>query len=1149
MPEGAYTTLAFDAERGEVRETDVRAVTRHEAPDKMYRVTTDCGRSATMTGDHNLWVLREGRLQLIETAEARPTDFVPVPTSLPQRDGIDAINTVEALSGTDLCVKAAPAPRAYLAEKEVSALADPLRNAGVDPHPKIASIRGHTKGDGGLSPEIYQQVFEETDELGGHVANQPVEIGGKQTAHRLPGRLELTPDVLQLFGLYVAEGHGTDRYILFANGNAKVRRSIKGALQSSGLSYRERSSSDLQVESKALTELLKEECGAQSHAKRLPSFWSRLSNHDIGLLLRGYFDGDGTVARANAVTATTASEGLASDLAYALSRLGIWARIRSTEKEATNSAHDGGTYYQVIISGQSNLRRFEEHVGFSIERKHAALQDHLGAVGNSNVDIVPIRGEVLRRIRRSVGLSAEALGRRCDRSRSAVQLYETEDRRPTRRVLRTMLQELKDVAGQVDVSEEWWEHWKSLRQLCDVQWTPISSVDSVEYEHDYVYDLSVPGPETFLAGEGGFFVHNTFTVANVIEEVNKPTLVMSHNKTLAAQLYGELTQFFPNNAVEYFISYYDYYQPESYIVPNDTYIEKDVAINDRIERLRLRATSELVSGRDDVIVVASVSCIYGLGSPAEFRKEILPLQRGQEVERNDLLRRFIDLFYERNDVEFEPGTFRVRGDVVDIFPKYREETALRIEFWGDEIDRLALFDPQSGRELEEIGDFTLYPAQIFVTPEERLNSAIDDIQEELEWRLAVLREEGKMVEAQRLEQRTMFDLEMMQEVGYCSGIENYSRHLTGREPGERPYCLLDYFPDDFLLVVDESHVTIPQVRAMYNGDRARKLKLVEHGFRLPSALDNRPLTFEEFEELTPQTIFMSATPADYELEQSGGVFVEQVVRPTGIPDPEIDIRPTENQVDDLMEEIRKRSRQPSGERVLVTTLTKRMTEDLADYLDSYGVSVRWMHSDIDALERVDIIRGLRLGEYDVLVGVNLLREGLDLPEVSLVAILDADQQGFLRSETSLIQTAGRAARNVNGQVILYADEITEAMEKMMAETERRRERQLAYNEEHDITPAPIKKSPDQIRQGTAIADEKGDAEEESGERHYYGSPDQLSTEVADPVVEYLSDDQKEDLIEQMREEMEEAAESLEFERAAELRDSIEELEEQLEEEE
>jgi len=1147
LPDGSWSTLAFDPDTGTSRHQPIRAVIRHAAPNVMYRVTTGCGRVAKMTGDHNLWVLRDGRMQLIETADAQPTDALPIPATMDRPAPSSAsvfVDLLDVLRDSGLHVKAAPLLRAFLEREGVAALAGPLRAAGIQqPYSKIASIRGRTHGDGGLTPRVAASVLAATDRLGGTWMPSDVEIGGKRAAHRLPGRLELTPDVLRLFGYYVAEGHASDRYLVLANRSPAVRRQIEAALRHLNLPFHERPSSDIQIGSKALTELLREECGSVSREKRLPSFWPELSDADLCTLLRAYFDGDGTVSRARAVTATTASSALASDLAYALLRFGIHARLRTTTKRATNSNHAGGEYTMLTISGQSDLRTFDQYIGFDIEAKQRRLNRQIGGTENTNTDLVPIHGRMLRRLRRAVGLSASALGARCDRSRSAVQFYETGKRQPPRSVLRCMLDAVRDEATATGLTGEARDAWASLDRLCHVRWTPIASVEAVDYEHPYVYDLSVPGPETFLAGTGGMFVHNTFSVANVIEEINRPTLVMSHNKTLAAQLYGELKQFFPSNAVEYFISYYDYYQPESYIVPSDTYIEKDVAINDRIERLRLRATSELVSGRDDVLVVASVSCIYGLGSPQEFKKEIIQVQPGMEIERNDLLRRFIDLFYQRNDVEFQPGTFRVRGDVVDLFPAYFEERAFRIEFWGDEIDRISIFDATSGKEIQELDEhLTIYPAQIFVTPQDRLSRAIDDIKEELRWRLAVLREEGKLVEAQRLEQRTQFDIEMMQEVGYCSGIENYSRHLTGRNPGDRPYCLLDYFPDDFLLVVDESHVTIPQVRAMYNGDRARKLKLVEHGFRLPSALDNRPLTFEEFEEMTPQTIYMSATPADYELEQSGGVFVEQVVRPTGIPDPEIDIRPTANQVDDLMEEIRARAEK--GERVLVTTLTKRMTEDLADYLDSYGVRVRWMHSDIDALERVDIIRGLRLGEYDVLVGVNLLREGLDLPEVSLVAILDADKEGFLRSERSLIQTAGRAARNVDGQVILYADEITDSMRRMMDETERRREIQLEYNEENDITPEPIRKSTDQIRMGTAIADEKKE-DRPSKQRQHYGGPEQLSSKVADPVVKYLDDDQKRDLVEQMRNEMQEAAENLDFERAAELRDSIEDLEEQL----
>ncbi|MEZ4696409.1 MAG: excinuclease ABC subunit UvrB [Rhodothermales bacterium] len=640
--------------------------------------------------------------------------------------------------------------------------------------------------------------------------------------------------------------------------------------------------------------------------------------------------------------------------------------------------------------------------------------------------------------------------------------------------------------------------------------------------------------QTLLGATG---TGKTFTISHVIAQQNRPTLVMSHNKTLAAQLYAELSSFFPNNAVEFFISYYDYYQPEAYIVHSDTYIEKDMSINDRIDRLRLRATSSLISGRRDVIVVASVSCIYGLGSPEDYRSQVVQVRVGQSYERNDLLRDLVRIYYSRNDVEFSPGTFRVRGDVVEVFPAYVEEMAYRIEFWGDEIEKVSVFNTVSGQTLRAENLLTIYPAKIFVTPKDQMARAIRSIEEELNWRLAHLRESGMMLEAQRLEQRTLFDIEMMREVGYCSGIENYSRHVDGRQPGERPYCLLDYFPDDYLTVIDESHVTVPQIRAMYNGDRARKLTLVEHGFRLPSALDNRPMTFDEFEALQDQMIYVSATPGDYELEKSGGVFVEQIIRPTGIPDPVVEIRPTNNQIDDLLEEVRATSER--NERTLVTTLTKRMAEDLADYLDSFGVTVRYLHSDIDALDRVEILRDLRLGTFDVLIGVNLLREGLDLPEVSLVAILDADKEGFLRSDRSLIQTAGRAARNVNGRIIMYANRITGSMERMMGETNRRREIQLAYNEEHGIVPATVYKSREEIMRGTIIAEEKGQFEGPSSSRYADYDRKQM---VADPVAKYLTADQRKDLISNLKAEMMEASENLDFERAAELRDSIRQLE-------
>lgn len=624
----------------------------------------------------------------------------------------------------------------------------------------------------------------------------------------------------------------------------------------------------------------------------------------------------------------------------------------------------------------------------------------------------------------------------------------------------------------------------------------------------------------------------TFTISNVIQQINKPVLVMSHNKTLAAQLYAEFKSFFPKNRVEFFISYYDYYQPEAYVPTSDTYIAKDSSVNDEIDRLRLRATSALLSGDPNVIVVASVSCIYGIGAPEEWLAQTLSVRKGQTIARNELLKKLLDMLYVRNDYEFTRGAFRVRGDVVEVIPGYESEEAIRIEFFGDVIERLSYIQKTDGKILGETEFEIIYPAKQFVTTKPSVERALKSIEVELKERLSELRSLGKLLEAQRLEQRTRFDMEMMREIGYCSGIENYSRHLAARPAGSRPYCLLDYFPKDFLTVIDESHVTVPQIGGMYAGDRSRKTTLVEYGFRLPSALDNRPLMFDEWKAMVNQIIFVSATPGDYELEQCKGVFVEQVIRPTGLIDPEVEIRPSKHQIDDLIAEIRQRAL--LKERILVTTLTKRMAEDLTEYLVEIGVKVRYIHSEVDALERVEILRDLRLGDFDVLVGVNLLREGLDLPEVSLVAIIDADKEGFLRSERSLIQTAGRTARNVNGKVILYADTLTGSMKRMMDETNRRRQKQVTYNQENNITPVTIYKTVDEVMAATAIADMsiQRDARRERAK----------AMVVTDSVVKYLTAEQRQDLLAELKTEMNRAAKDLEFERAAELRDEIARLE-------
>jgi excinuclease ABC subunit B len=1121
--EGAYFTPAFDPTGGPTAFFPVTAFLRHRAPVEMFQVTTACGRAVTLTGDHNLWVLRGGSSSLIRTWDIQADDYLPVPDVLPATEDLQYLDVLPYLEDAPLFVYAEEQILQLVAAGGRGGFDAALLDSGMRGYRKLYAMRRRLRGSG-LRISQFMRLVRSAPDFATLCETAPIVVGGKKAACRLASRLVLTDSLLSLIGYYIAEGNAQRGYVILSNHDTGTRARIETALRELGVPFGVRRSSDYQVSSTALTRLLARLCGRTAAQKRLPDFWPRLSERSLGALLRAYFDGDGTVGWGGEVVATTASEQLASDLAYALKRFGIHARLRRRRKRATNSAHAGGLYWDVVVSGQADLRLYADRVGFDHGGKASRLAAALRRKVDTNVDAVPLAPGALRRLRKTLALSQLDLAADVSCSRSMISCVENRQRRPSRTLLLGILESLANHARRLTVADlRWWREWKTLLDLCEVRWTPIRSVRPVEYRYPYVYDLSVPGPETFLAGRGGTFVHNTFSVANVIAAQQRPTLVLAHNKTLAAQLYGEFKEFFPKNAVEYFVSYYDYYQPEAYVPASDTYIEKDASINEHIEQMRLSATKALLERRDSIIV-ATVSAIYGLGDPEAYLSMVLHLDRGDPIDQRRLLRRLADMQYTRNELELSQGTYRVRGDVIDIFPAESERDAVRVELFDDRIEQLSYFDPLTGEVVRRVPRLTVFPSTHYVTPKERLVSALDEIRDELRLRLAELRAANKLVEAQRLEQRTRFDLEMMNEVGYCAGIENYSRYLSGRAPGEPPPCLFDYLPNNALLVIDESHQTIPQLGGMYRGDRSRKETLVEYGFRLPSALDNRPLRFDEFEKLAPQMIFVSATPGPYEREKSGQI-VEQVVRPTGLVDPEVEIRPARTQVDDVLSEIN--ARVAHDERVLITTLTKRMAEDLTEYLHEHGVRVRYLHSDIETVERTELIRDLRLGKFDVLVGINLLREGLDMPEVSLVAILDADKEGFLRSEGSLIQTIGRAARNIRGKAILYAEQVTGSIRRAVDETERRRRKQLEFNQKHGITPRGIVK---------AVADIMEGARAEPGAAAW-------KKRVAEPATGYerLPPEQIVKRIKKLEQEMLRLARNLEFEEAARLRDEIQRL--------
>ncbi|MFA6368946.1 MAG: excinuclease ABC subunit UvrB, partial [Candidatus Shapirobacteria bacterium] len=1018
---------------------------RHNAPKTLFEVETKSGRKVKVTGDHNFYVLRNGKIKLLKTKNIDKNDFIPIPRKI--SGPIDDLKKISLME--------------WLPKKTYFHFQDIKKYLNSNNESLIISNFGHQK---------WWRIVNQNESIlvkklplisFANIPLDNIKIFSKLGSSR-PLYQDLNPDFLWFLGIYIAEGCSNKKYLMLSIHEEELKQYFIKKISKLKIKINERklNPGDFQINDILLSKIFSQWCGCLSGEKHLPPWFLSISNKQLGHLLSAIYDGDGSV-EANEISLTSKSPQLISEISYALLRFGIIGRINKTYKRATNSDMKKCLYYRISISGKDNFLNFNQNIGFNSLRKQKILTEKINENKkvNSNVDLIPICCHELKKIIKSLKLSQSQIAEKIGCSRSQISFLESGIRKPSY----SLLLKLIKIFNQSSKNKITSSQIIKMEKLTHFFWCPIKKITPIiNHGQKYVYDISVIDNETFLAGFGGLFVHNTFTIANVIQQTQLPTLVISHNKTLAGQLYQEFKELFPNNKVSYFVSYYDYYQPEAYIPASDTYIAKEVQINDLIDRLRLEAASNLLSGKDNIII-ASVSCIYNIGDPTEFANLTLDLKVGNNYPRRQLFESFISLYYTRSEMEFKRSTFRVRGETIEIWPSYTD-SFLSLEFQDQTLIKIIQHHPFTAQE-KVFDDYKLFPAKQYVSGEKNLPEVFANIKKDCAKQVEMFKKQGKILEAHRIEQRVEYDLEMLQETGYINGIENYSIYFDkNRKHGDPPYTLVDYFRhlwgDNFLTVIDESHVTVPQIGGMYAGDFARKTNLIDFGFRLPSALDNRPLKFTEFNSRVSKVIYVSATPSVYEINDSKNQVAEQIIRPTGLIDPSINIRPSKNQIPNLIEEIK--TRVDKKERTLVVTLTKRMAEDLSNYLSDSAktgtnLKVAYLHSDIETLERSKILDDLRSGNYDVLVGINLLREGLDLPEVSLVAILDADQQGFLRSKSSLIQIMGRASRHVDGQVILYADSVSDAMDGAIKEVNRRRLIQLKYNQDNNIIPKSVVK--------------------------------------------------------------------------------------------